>query len=275
MKTTAITILSVLTIIALVMTGCNSTKHSNIVRVIKIAPENTFNIMYFDLDTMKKDPDCEQQYYDARDSLENEIEGIHFPDITGYGLINVEQGNLSLYVGKYDIKDIRNNLKERGGIEDKYQGIEIWASDTSGTTRAVAFIDNMVIFGDKNTVETSIRAHKNDEPSLYDNSDVKTILDKLPDGIFHLIINTITIQHIARYGSAIGSISICNLIEGDEVLDIKGLFKFKSEVDAETYLERTNDIAEAFLFGTPLDVEVELKGQFIEITGTTDIEDLF
>jgi hypothetical protein len=275
MKTTTITILAVLTILALVMTGCSSTKDSNIIQVSKIAPENTLSIIYLDLDTMKNDPDCEQEYYDTRDSFESEMEGIQVSDITGYVVINVENGTLKLQIGEYTIGNIRDNLKEQGYTEDKYQGSEIWTGDMLGLERAFTFIDNMVVFGDTNSVEASLRAHNNDEPSLYDNEDVKTILDKLPEGIFHMIINTITEQHIARYGSAIGSISICNLNQGDEVLDIKGLFKFMSEAEAETYLERVRDTAEAFLFGAPLDVEVELKGQFIEITGTTDIEDLF
>ena len=275
MKTVTITILAVLSIITLVLTGCSSTKDSNILRLIKSSPENTLSIMYLDLDTMKEDPDCEQKYYDTRDSLENEMEGIHFPDITGYGLINVEKGTLNVKIGEYAVQNIRDNLKDQGYTEGQYQASEIWTADIHGRHMAFTFIDNMVVFGDKNSVEASLRAHKDDGPSLYDNEDLKVILDKLPDGIFHMFINTITKQHITRYGSAIGSISICNFTKGDDVFDIKGLFKFKSEADAETYLERTKDIAQAFLFGAPLDVEVEPKGQFIEITGTTNIEDLF
>ena len=272
MKTKAMTTSIGLLLLVLIITGCSSTKDYNIVRVIKVAPEDTFTIMYFDLETLKGDPDCEQMYHDLRDSIESQMEGLQFPDVDGYGLINVGNMPLTIEIGEYVAANMRGALKEQGGIKDEYQGSEIWTSDMYRTTRAFAFIDNMVIFGDKNAVEASIRSYNN-EPSLHDNEDLKIILDELPNGFFYIIINTITKQHISRYGSTIGCICMCNLIRGDEFLDIKGLLKFESEADAETYSDRTKEIAEAFFFGTPLDIEVKLKGQYIEITGTSDIED--
>jgi hypothetical protein len=273
MKTWIIITLTVLVLLALAIIGCSSTKDSNIIRVIKIAPEDTQSIMYMDFDVIKNDPDCAPMYDDMRDSIESEMEGVQVTDIIGYGMINVEHGGLDVRIGEYNTEDMRNTLKEQGGKEEEYQGIEIWVSDTHGLPRAFTFIDNMVVFGDKDTVEASICAYKNIEPSLYDNEDVKTILNEIPGGIFHIIINPIPNELLNIFGTGTGFISICNLVEGDEVLDIKGLFKFESEADAENYLEKTKELARGFLFSTPMDIEAKLKGRFIEITGDMDLED--
>jgi len=245
------------------------------VQVMKIAPENALSITYFDLDATKEDPDCEHMYDDMCGSIGSEMwRSIKISDISGYAIIGVERGTLYLQIGKYDIKDIRNNLKEQGYTEGEYRASEIWTSDIYGMVMAYTFIGNMVICGDKDAVEACLRVHKNEEPSIYDNEDVKSVLDKLPAGIFH-VIDAMSGEDIMGKGLLTRSISICNLTAGDEVLDIKGWFKYESEADAKASLEDAKDSGEGFFFGTDVDIDVQLKGQFIEITGEMDIEDFY
>jgi len=274
MKIKAITMLMVLAVLASGIAGCSQAKGDNMVQVMKIAPENALSITYFDLDAIKEDPDCEHRYDDMRGSIGSEMwRNIQISDISGYAIIGVERGTLFLQIGKYDIKDIRNNLKEQGYTEGEYRASEIWTSDIFGMAMAYTIIGNMVICGDKDTVEACLRVHKNDEPSMYDNKDVKSVLDKLPAGIFHIIIKTISERDSIYHGLRTGGFSISNLKTGDEVLDIKGWFKFESEADAEASLEDVKDIGEGFFFSADVDIDVQLKGQFIEITGEMDIED--
>lgn len=133
---------------------------------------------------------------------------------------------------------------------------------------AVAFLKNMLVLGFEDAVKLSIRVSQGKETSLYGDQDVKSVVDRLPAGILISIEREVAMYNIQ---SLAGGVSIGKSARGEGTLEIKAWYKFSSETSAEAAQHDLEDYLEGWYDATH--IESQLKGEFIELTGETDIPD--
>lgn len=264
MKVRIIAMVMMLVVLGSLVAGCGSSGGGQLVGIMKVLPYDVAEVTYVDIKAIAEDPDLEDMYGSLQDSfgeLQEEV-GIDFSDLHamayGYG----EAGILVILKGKFDIDEFRSALKDTDTEEDEYRGLEIWTKDNT----TLAFLEEMLIFGDMDTVKVSIRVSQGEETSMYDDEDVKAVIDKLPAGIMIFLQGEEALYNI---DGLVGGVSIRKSADGEGTLEIKGWYKFRSETSAEAALADLEDYLKDYFDAT--DMNGQLKGEFIEITGKTDI----
>ncbi len=262
MKARIITVLLMLAVLVSSITAC-TTKDDFLVKVMKLAPEDTYSIDCTDIEAMANDTEFAYMYDYFIDYLQYYLLGIDISDISAFGYIITDLDSIYVLMGDFALEDIRNILIDEGYMEGEYDGVEVWTDDYED---AVAFIGNIIIGGYTDTVEACIRVHKNEEPSMYDNDDMKSVADKLSSGVVSMVFGS-----DFTYGIEIlaGGVCLRNQHHDDEVLDITGWLKFDSAASAEAALEDAEDH-----FGHEFDainISSQLRDQFIELTGEVGI----
>ncbi len=262
MKARIITALLMLAVLVSCITTCK-TKGGYLVNVMKLAPENAGAVYCTEIKAWAEDPDLSFAYDEMISGLGYVIPFVETSDISVYAEFDIDWGPIIVLFGDFNLKDVRDALTEEDYVEGEYKGIEIWTDDYDD---AVSFIDNMIVYGYKDSVEACIRVYKNEESSLYDNEDMKVVVDKLPAAIVQMVFGPDEMYSIEVLS---GSICWRNSTSGDEVLDISGWLKFDSEASAEAAMENIEDDLSWELVVTVTDAR--LSGQFIEITGEMEI----
>jgi len=278
MKRKIISVLIVLAILTSGLMACTA-KGGYLIQVMKIAPEDTIVVSCNDYEAAAEDSDWEF-IYDGLETImalepnmRSMVGDMDTSDVSASAVV-ITTGNDIIFVliGDFNLEDIRDALIEGNWIEDEYEGIEIW---TLYDYKAIAFIDNMIVSGNTAPVEACICAHKNEEPSMYDNEDTRAVADKLPvvpssvvaSGDFTPIELADLLSDIEYLAYSLG---ISNENRDDEVLDISAWFKFDSEASAEAAIEEAEDFLETGVWGYT-NLHTSLNGQFIEITGEMEI----
>lgn len=274
MKRKIISVLIVLTVLASVITAC-TTKDNYLIRVMKIAPEDTIVISCMDVEASAEDPDFEFMY-DAflENIMGNMIGGVDVSDISASTVVRtIDDDLVYVLIGNFNFEDISDALIEEDWIKDEYKGIEIWTRNVWDF--AVAVIDDMIVVGFDDPVEACIRAYTNEEPSMYDNENTRAVADKLPVVPSRVVATADYYpMELEDYLSEIEclaySLGISNENRDDEVLDMSGWFKFDSEASAEAAMEDIEDFMGTGFEGAT-SINARLTGQFIEITGEMEI----
>ena len=273
-------IISVLIVIAVLATGLTTCtiKDNYLIQVMKIVPEDTIVVSCNDYEAAAEDPDWEF-IYDGLETImaletnmRRMVGGMDTSDVSASAVV-ITTGNDIIFVliGDFNLEDIRGALIEGDWAEDEYEGVEIWTY----YDKAIAFIDNMIVSGYTDAVEACICAHKNEEPSMYDNEDARAVADKLPVVPSYVVaLGDYTPIELAHYVSEIEyqaySLGISNENRDDEVLDISAWFKFDSEASAEAAMEEAEDFLETGVGGYT-NLHARLNGQYIEITAEMEI----
>ena len=112
----------------------------------------------------------------------------------------------------------------------------------------------------------NLEVYKNEEPSIYDNEDMKVVADRLPAAIYYMVFGP---DYIYGIETLAGGVCVQNQHPNDEVLDVLGWLKFDSAASAEATMENIEDDLSRELNITITDAR--LSGQFIEITGEMEI----
>jgi hypothetical protein len=263
MKIKIITIVLVLAVLASSITACKP-KDSYLVQVMKLVPEDTYVVTCSDLKQMTEDPDFTAIYNSMISSLSYQTVGVAVSDISVLAYIETDYlEDIFVLIGDFDLEEARDALTTGDFVEGEYRGIEIWTDEYED---AVAFIGNMVVSGYSDEVEACIRRHKNEESSMYDNKEMKSIAARLPSGVISVIFGPDYFYDIEILA---GGICVHNQQRDDEVLDITGWFKFDSEASAEAAMEDIEDALSRIFDAT--NIEASLSGQLIEITGEAEI----
>jgi hypothetical protein len=261
MKIKIITIVLVLAVLASSITACTP-KASFLIKVMQLAPENAEEVYCTDIKAMAEDPDLSFAFDEIISFLVRWISFVEASDMSVYAGFDIDWESTIVLFGDFNLKDVRDALTEEDYVEGEYKGIEIWMDDDDD---AVAFIDNMIVSGYKDSVETCIRVYKNEETSMYDNEDMKVVADRLPSGITYMVFG----PDVTRIELLSGSICWINTTNNDDILDITGWLKFDSAASAEAAMENIEDDLSRELDITITDAR--LSSQFIEITGEMEI----
>jgi len=103
---------------------------------------------------------------------------------------------------------------------------------------------------------------------MHDEKDMKAVADKLPSGVVSMLFSPDLMNDVEILATGI---CLQNQQRDDEFLDITSWLKFDSAASAEAALEYVE-----YMFGNAFGItqtSIQLRGQFIEITGETAISD--
>lgn len=267
MKVRILTTLVVLAVLVSSITACTA-RESYLIQLLKLTPEEADSVGYINYKKCVDDPDfnfmCPDFTYDDMTYyLDWVCAYIETTDVSAYGTIEIDHYYLFVFWGNFNLGNIRDVLVEEDFSTYEYKDVEVWYHSVDYT----AFIDNMIISGAKNMVEACIRSYKK-EYSMYDNKDLKAVVDRLPDdGVCYTVggyYGTYCLDAIAS------GICIRSLISGDGLLNITGCYKFDSSVSARTAMtEGAEDDLKEYYNTTSIDVR--LRNQFIEFTGDMEV----
>jgi hypothetical protein len=130
----------------------------------------------------------------------------------------------------------------------------------------VAFLENMLVLGDTYNVKVAIEVSQGKETSMYDDEDVKSVVDKLPSGILVLIEREEAMYNV---DALVGGVSLRKSAGGKVTLEIKGWYEFRDETSAEAALDDLKDYLKDYF--NAINMDGQLKGEFIELTGESEI----
>jgi hypothetical protein len=225
--------------------------------------------MYLDYESMANDPDMKELDSDYSSDQEEIISNMFGEYVEPHALAMAMFPNWDIMIvirGNFDKTDVCSTLREDGFIAGEYQGTEIW---TDGS-QAVAFLNDMIFSGSADYVKASIRVSQGEEASFYDYEAVKSVSDKLPQGIR----TEVYYGENSGIGEALsGGIVLSNLAHGDSVADITCWFIFRDEAQAEAALQSLE--GQIIEYYNTTNVESWLRECFIEIHAEVDILDMF
>jgi hypothetical protein len=268
MKTRIFAMLVVLAVLVSCITGC-TTKDSDLIEILKILPEDAgvIRVMCFNIESLESDPDLADWYR----SLQSDIFSPTLPVLLDSSDIRTSAAAMSLdiflwiFTGEFDHQGIRDFLIEEDFETDEYEGVETWT--LTEEELAMAFLEKMFIAGTIDSVKASIRVSHNEKPSLYSDKDVKSVVDKLPEGV----VFTIARGQVGFNIPALASGFSVRKAASDTALDITGWSKFESEADAEAALDDVEYQTKNMWNASQISSQIE--GQFIELTGEMAISD--
>ena len=227
--------------------------------IAKITPEGAGSLMHVNLQIIRDDRDLRDIYKDIKKSEISEADelGIDIDDIN----YMAEAGGITIISGRFDLKDVRDELDDRDFDKDDYKGVEFWTGEYN---KAVAISGDKLIMGNDKQVKSCIKVSKGDRTSMYDdNDDVRDVINKLPGGIITMV------GAYAPYEGAL-AMGFVLMKEDEDTLKMKMVVTFDDEDDAEdarTDLKREMKKEEAF------DVDVKQSEKILEVTAKMDIED--
>ena len=229
--------------------------------IAKITPEGAGSLTYVDIQTMRDDRDLRDIYKDMKKSGTSEIDELGIDiDIDDINYI-AEAGGITIIGGKFDLKDVRDELDDRDFDKDDYKGVEFWTGEYN---KAVAIKGDKVIMGNDKQVKSCIKVIKGDRTSMYDdNEDIRDVINKLPGGIMTMVGAYASYEGALAMGSAF-------MKEDDDTLKMKMVVKFDDEDDAE---DARTDLKREMKKGEAFDVDVKQSGKILEVTAKMDIED--
>jgi len=262
MKIRIFTAIVALAILVSGITACTP-KGGYLVQVMKLAPEDTYMITCMDAKEAEEDPEFNFIYDYMIDEFSFMMLDMEAWDISALAIIETDWDYIYVLMGDFDLRDVGDFLIELDFAEGEYKGIEIWTDDYD---YSVAFIGNMIVAGEKDTVEVCIRRHKNEESSMYDDEDMKAVADKLTAASVYLMFGPDLMYDIEVLSGGIG---FKNLHGNDGVLDITGQLKFNNGANAEAAMGNIEDDLSMEFDATSIDAH--LSGQFIEFTGEMEI----
>ena len=228
--------------------------------IAKMTPEGANSLIYSDLQTMRDDRDLRDIYKDMKKSGTSEIDELEI-DFDDVNYIATTLGGIEIIEGKFDLKDLRDELDDLDFDKDEYKGVEFWIGEYD---EAVAISGNKLILGDDKQVKSCIKVIKGDRTSMYDDEDVRDVINKLPSGIFTMVSTYPPYENALVMGSAM-------IKEDEDTMKIEGVVKYDDEEDAE---DAKSDLKREMKEEDKMfDVDVTQSGKFLEFSAKFDIED--
>jgi len=228
--------------------------------IAKMTPEGANSLIYSDLQTMRDDRDLRDIYKDMKKSGTSEIDELEI-DFDDVNYIATTLGGIEIIEGKFDLKDLRDELDDLDFDKDEYKGVEFWIGEYD---EVVAISGNKLILGDDKQVKSCIKVIKGDRTSMYDDEDVRDVINKLPSGIFTMVSTYPPYENALVMGYAM-------IKEDEDTMKIKGVVKFDDDEDAE---DAKSDLKrEMKEEDITFDVDVTQSGKFLEFSAKFDIED--
>ncbi len=158
----------------------------------------------------------------------------------------------------------RDRLDSLGLSEDEYQGVELWERNGE----LVALMEDLVIFSTRQGVRDSIEVIMGEKDSLWDDQDVKDIVDRLPNGInMKYICHP---EYMAYEGMKAQGTSLEK--KDEDTLKMTGVFMFEDEDAARDAVAEIKEDTGAEEIERS---DVKQDGRFVILTIEVGIQEMF
>ena len=230
--------------------------------MIREVPQVATSSAYWNTKAMADDSDLHKLLDKWKSDNETWLEGFAISsDKVEYFLQFSMNPDILIVKGDFNLNELRTELQNRGYYDKDYKHVETWES-ADGQDR-LAIMDDSLVGGNKDGVIEVINVFKGDS-SLYDDQDIKEVLDKLPGGILVYLDNY---ANGAPYNGLVASGESFEKKDKD-TLKVNLVYKFHEPVNATNAI---NDIAEKVdeYFDN---VDAEQDGRFVIVTAEINIE---
>ncbi len=145
--------------------------------MMKMVPKGTGDFTYVDLEALRADDDLGDIYESVTDELsDSEDAGIPTDNVDRM----VQAGYLTILEGRFNLASLGSRLEDGGYEESDHDGTPIWEGSFSSV--ALVSASCLVTGWDIDKLKDGVDVIKGDGESLYDDADVKELMDRLPGG---------------------------------------------------------------------------------------------
>ena len=271
-------LVSLLASIMVAGSSCGGSKSNGAAKqMMKKLPENTDSFIYIDLEAFRADDTLAPGLEDLLGSAED-MEGwfgIDLDNAKGFtgGTMGKEEDAemVVLLSGRFDLAKAREALEDLGCDKDTYRSVEVW--EAFGYYD-IALMTNMVMFGSPDDVNACIDVIRGSDSSLYDNEEMRDILDCLPEGV--LVGVGEGSEFLNNDETEYEGLQIAGMSAGkgsDGKISCSGIFKFENEEAASAAIDEVE--ANAGDEEGVSNVKVRQDGQLLEASYDQDADNFF
>jgi hypothetical protein len=228
-------------------------------------PVEAVSYSYWDIRQMEDDQDLAQILDAWRDANETGLQSfaIDATKIKHAVQFSMPEGSAIIIKGDQNRNDLRTDLEALHFDEQDFRQEEIWKNEED--TQWLSILGDLFVAGERNAVMDCIRVAKG-EPSLYDDSIVRSLAEKLRTGVT-VYIKTHTIEETPYEGLEATGISVWKMNSSE--LSARMVFTFRTNGDAAAILQTLADDVDEFYDK----VNAERDGRVATIEARIEIDD--
>ncbi len=228
----------------------------------KLAPDEATMMIYADMKAIMEDTDLGEMYENMEAELDeaNEL-GITPSSVKHFGIIVVDNDEITVVGADLDLDLIHAKLAEEGSTSEDYLGFEVWLG---GNDMAWAIMDDTLLIGSEDGVKACLIAINSGATAYAGSQDIRDTLDRMSDGVMTMLMTGDQFYPGSLYaGITIDKIS-------SEGMKMVGLIKFANDdeaTDVEAEMKASMDMEEMAM----LNMSVSRSGSFVEFSADIDM----
>ncbi len=286
MKPAAIVLILLLCALSGTFWGCDSgdgtpeviDEESITVEMMKMIPGNLRNFVFVDVHEMRSDPEL-VIYLDEGEGPKAYLDAyVELLDVNQMAVVSHAEGlwiipPIQIITGDFDLDSFRNLLGSEEYVENESEGIEIWDVALGDYAETVALMDNTIMIGYEDVIRDSIQVARGTKLSLYDDTNFREVLGKLPPGISVACNEGVFLGQYTYNGLLVSGLSAAKNNAG--VMELTWVCKFATAEDARDSLGIIEvDVLSQEYFGFT-NVTTTQEDQFVRVTAQTSIVTYF
>ena len=233
--------------------------------LLQTVPEEAVSYSYWDIQQMEDDQDLAQILDSWRDANEIDLQSfaIDVTKIRHAVQFSMPEGSAIIIKGDQNRNELRADLEALRFDEQDFRQEEIWKNEED--TEWLSILGDLVVAGERSVVMDCIRVGKG-EPSLFDDSIVRSVAEELRTGVT-VYIKTHTIEETPYDGLEATGISLWKMNSSE--LSARMVFTFRTSGDAAAILQTLADDVDEFYDK----VDAERDGRVVTIEARIEIND--
>jgi len=275
-------ILSVLILLTMLNTGigcsCSGGGRGDFIELMKMVPKDSTSFTFWNVEALGESEDTYPIWEDWQGKIDdwlNDIGEVETYEVKVFSQALIpDMGVVTIITGDFIVDEIEVYLEENGYTSNPYKEISVFTKMEGDTEVAISFYKGIII-GNKEIVEKCIDVIKGEDgnPSLYNETSIKEIADRLPGGVM-----TCITKNEELYKNLLG-IGMSLQKNNEATLKVKAFYKFKvagAAKDEDTISDIKNDLAAMDLPAIKcvcFDTNADSNGEFIEAQAMMYIND--
>jgi len=167
--------------------GCAWFGSKPLIDVMEKVPLDSTSFEYWAIEKLADDEDLWDVYVKFRESLEasqlRDVE-VRLSSVKQAGKASGFDGPVRVFSGGFAIKIIETRLEDKDYQETAYQETGVWTPQDGQGYESLALQEGIILIGDvedlKACIDTIVQEQ---EYSLYEDPDIKLVIDELPEGV--------------------------------------------------------------------------------------------
>ncbi len=286
MKPAAIVLILLLCALSGTFWGCDSgdgtpeviDEESIAVEMMKRIPIDLRNFVFVDVQEMRSDPEL-VIYLDEGEGPKAYLDAyVELLDVNQMAVVSHAEGlwiipPMQIVTGDFDLDNLRDLLNSEKYTENNFDDIEIWDIEVGDYAEAVALMDNTIMIGYEDVIRNSIQATTGAKSPLYDDTNFREVLGKLPPGISVACNEGVFLGQYTYDGLLVSGLSAAKNNAG--AIELTWVCKFATAEDARDSLDIIkDDVLSQEYFGFT-NVQVIQENQFVRVIAETSIVTYF